>query len=852
MTPTDIGPEAFGVVTAPRPPEPSRSAAAATAALESLRRSPLTVSLLLTLWGAGALTGSLAHGPSPDLLARVGAGLGPAAAGRWWFLLTAPFFASGPAAYATATLVLVGVLPVLERRLGGRRVAALLVVVQIFGTTAGITAVALLRLSGGRWSDQLAASVAVGPGAAVIGAALAGSAALPVLWRRRVRLLALVGLATMALYSGLLPDVLRLVVGLTGLVVGRALFPPGPRPPAPSRPEARVLLALIVAASAVGPLIAAVAQTRVGPLSVLRFVVAPTPDPASFAEACAGGTARECAGAHARLRLAGPGPGAMALMPVLLLLATAEGLRRGRRAAWAAALALNTALGALGVFLLAHSPMPSHLHGWLALVVPALQPLAVVVALVAARNAFRAGRVTGALRLRAAQILGTGAVVSAVYVLGSLAAGAQYDRPPGLVALLRGLPERFLPPGYLKGVSVPFRPVGPVATALYGWTGVVFWTVVLVVTVRAFGRSTPASSGSDLARARRLLAHNGGSSLSHMITWPGRSYWFLRGTDVPGGPARDLAVIGFRVVGRTALTVGEPAGPPARRAAAVHGFVRHCHEQGWTPCLYSVGIEVADVARGLGWSTVQVAEETVLSLPGLAFTGKKWQDVRTALNRATRSDITAVWTRYGECSRSTLGQIRTLSEEWVSDKDLPELGFTLGGLDELADDDVRLMLAIDAEGLLHGITSWLPVRRDGDVVGYTMDFMRRRTGGFAGVVEFLVASTVRRCQEDGLEFLSLSGAPLARLDRGRAPDGLQRLLDVTGRALEPVYGFRSLLAFKAKFQPEYRPWFLAYPDPAGLPAIGNALASAYLPGLTTRQLARLGIQLAGAARGRER
>ncbi|MCU1629723.1 MAG: hypothetical protein JWP64_4672 [Pseudonocardia sp.] len=835
------------VTAAPQPPEPSRSAAA----WETLRRFPLTVALLLTLWGAGALTGSLAHGPSRNLLAEVGAGLGPAAAGRWWFLLTAPFFASGPGAYATATLVLVGVLPVLERRLGSRRTAALLLLVQVFGSTAGIGAVAFLRLSGGRWSDQLAASVAVGPGAAVIGAALAGSAALPVLWRRRVRLLALVGLATMALYSGLLPDVLRLVVGVTGLAVGRILFPPGSRPSAPSRPETRVLLALIVAASAVGPLIAAVAQTRVGPLSVLRFVVEPAPDPANLAEACAGGTARECARAHARLRLSGLGPGIMSVMPVLLLLAAAEGLRRGRRAAWTAAVALNTALGALGLFLVARSTTPSHLHGWLALVLPALQPLAVVGALVAARHAFSAGRATEALRRRAAQILGTGVAVCTVYVLGSLAAGAQYDRPPGLVELVRGLPERFLPPGYLRGVEVPFRPVGAVATALYGWTGVVFWTVVLAVAVRTFGRAAPASSGSDLGRARRVLAHTGGSSLSHMITWPGRSYWFLRGADVPGGPDRDLAVIGFHVVGRTALTVGEPGCEPAHRAAAVHGFVRFCHEQGWTPCLYSVGAEVADIARGLGWSTVQVAEETVLSLPGLAFTGKKWQDVRTALNRATRSGITPVWTRYGECSRSTVAQIRTLSEEWVSDKDLPELGFTLGGLDELADDDVRLMLAVDADGLLHGVTSWLPVRRDGAVVGYTMDFMRRRAGGSAGVVEFLVASTVRRCQDDGLEFLSLSGAPLARLDRGAAPDGLQRLLDGTGRALEPVYGFRSLLAFKAKFQPEYRPWFLAYPDPAGLPAIGNALATAYLPGLTARQRARLGRQLAGAARGRQ-
>jgi phosphatidylglycerol lysyltransferase len=44
-----------------------------------------------------------------------------------------------------------------------------------------------------------------------------------------------------------------------------------------------------------------------------------------------------------------------------------------------------------------------------------------------------------------------------------------------------------------------------------------------------------------------------------------------------------------------------------------------------------------------------------------------------------------------------------------------------------------------------------------------------------------------------------------------------------------VYGFRSLLRFKQKFQPEYRPLFMAYADPFTLPTIGTALARAYLP-----------------------
>jgi phosphatidylglycerol lysyltransferase len=110
------------------------------------------------------------------------------------------------------------------------------------------------------------------------------------------------------------------------------------------------------------------------------------------------------------------------------------------------------------------------------------------------------------------------------------------------------------------------------------------------------------------------------------------------------------------------------------------------------------------------------------------------------------------------------------------------------------------------------------------------------------VMEFLIASAALGFKEEGAEFLSLSGAPLARIDRGEQPVPLQRLLDIAGQALEPVYGFRSLLAFKAKFQPAYEPLYMAYPDPAQLALIGTAIGKAYLPHTTPAQLIRLSRQ----------
>jgi lysylphosphatidylglycerol synthetase-like protein (DUF2156 family) len=412
-------------------------------------------------------------------------------------------------------------------------------------------------------------------------------------------------------------------------------------------------------------------------------------------------------------------------------------------------------------------------------------------------------------------------------VLLGAAVADQFDRPPTVAQLLADLPLRFLPPGYLGEVEPDFLPQGLLATLLFEWTGVVFWLVVAGGLLLAFRRPRADPGARDAERARELV-RRGGSNLGWLTTWAGNSYWF---------DARGEAAVAHRVIGAVAVTTADPIGTPDDDTVA--GFARFCREHGWIPAFYSVTDGTRKACEALGWSSVQVAEETVLVLPELTFTGKKWQDVRTALNKAAKAGITAEWVRFADAPLAITDQLRAISEEWVADKGLPEMGFTLGGLDELADPEVRCLLAVDADRTVHGVTSWLPVHHDSAVVGWTLDFMRRRDTGFRGVMEFLIASAVQRFQAEDVQFLSLSGAPLARLDRGEQPAALQRLLDVIGHALEPVYGFRSLLAFKAKFQPEYRPLHLCYPDPAALPAIGLAIARAYLPDLTARQSARL-------------
>jgi phosphatidylglycerol lysyltransferase len=817
------------------------------AALRAARRSPLVVGTALASWLVGLVTGAAVTGPSDRLAATVGTGLPQLAAGRWWTPLSAAVIWGGPPGYLVTTLLLLVAGAIAERRIGAPRTAVALIGLQVLGTLLAIGLVRLTSLLDKGWSTDLCQQVAVGAAPAAVGLVLAASGALTALWRRRLRLVLVTAAVLLVLYSGQLTDVVLLSSALLGLGAGPLLF--GRRPDRhvapPSRSEARVLVALLVAATAVGPVVAAMAQSPVGPLSVLQFVVlSPPPEADTVQAVCAAVSESACRGLQAQVRLHGIGPTLASVVPVLLLLVTAEGLRRGRRAARFVGIGLNLLLAGLGVLLavevgstpreqlVVYGGAPGARHV-LALVLPPLLPLAVAAVLVLARDRFTVRAPAGTYRRLAAVGTGTLIVVGVLYVAGGTLVSDQFDRPPGTLDLLADLPLRLLPPGYLGEVEPAFLPQGLTATLLFEWSGVVVWLTVAVGLFTTFVRPRLDAAASAAATARALLIDRGGSNLAWLTTWPGNRFWF-------GSGAAHGTAVAYRLINSVAVTTADPIGRDRDRPAAVAGFAAFCREHGWTPAFYSVTDDTRAACAELGWSWLQVAEEAVLDLPQLEFTGKRWQDVRTAMNRAEKDGITAEWISYAVAPPVLVDQIRAISEEWVADKGLPEMGFTLGGLDELADEEVRVLVAVDADRTVHAATSWMPIHRDGKVVGWTLDFMRRRgQGGFRAAVEFLIATAARDLRDEGYEVVSLSGAPLAQLDRGQAPRGLQRLLDVAGQALEPVYGFRSLLAFKAKFQPTYLPLYLAYPDPVALPAIGLAIGRAYLPDLTAGQSARL-------------
>ncbi|MEO6941981.1 MAG: DUF2156 domain-containing protein [Terrimesophilobacter sp.] len=807
------------------------------------RRIPVTLSIAAVLLAVSIISGGIFGRLSPLVGDRLGTGLDPFQdQGTIFSPITSVFLVNGAAVLIVVLVSVVLFIGAAERIMGWWRTLLAFVVTTVVGTIVGTGLQAVGVLAGEVWAVQVHGVTTIDPFTPIAGTMMTASAFAGPLWRRRIRVIGFSVLSMFALYSGQPADLFRLLSAVAGLVLGILLAPGTPELTwrRSSHSETRGLLAALLAITALGPVITIFSPAKFGPLHSLGLLFRDVlPHATTVARHCRLDLkTNTCLRDFALARLDGPGPVLLSLLPLVVLLLAAIGILQSKRFAAYLAISVNLLLAVLAAFYYGFIPVsglpyavlstPRPLESTITLLVSTLVPLAVAVILMVGLRHLTVRSSKRVVLRYLIVVVSTFIVLSAAYVGIGWANRGQFRPAVTLWDLFSDSPERFIPIGFLGVERIEFVPTGVLTRLVYQWVGPVFWIVVILGALVVLGSIFHREEADERSRVRKLLERAGGGSLSFMTTWAGNRWWFA-----PDGSA----AIAYRVVGAVAFTVSDPLGAPDARESAVRGFATYCDDNGWTAVFYSVHEDLRPIFDAMGWSTMVVGEETVLRPANWTMRGSKWQDIRSAINRAERLGIRAEWTTYSRLPLHMTTQIEEISEEWVAEQGLPELGFTLGGLAELHDPAVALMLAVGPDDRIEAITSWMPSYRDGRIVGWTLDFMRRRPESMNGIMEFLIASTVIRTQSRDVDFVSLSAVPLARSSQSDSA-GTSRLLDFIATTLEPLYGFRSLLQFKSKFQPEFHTLLMAYADPLALPTIGTALARAYLPSMSVPQALR--------------
>lgn len=231
--------------------------------VKALRFVPVSMALLAVMWVLQA-----AHLQQAVGLPWVDVWSAPGDAVRR--VLTSGLTGEHIPATMVATLALLVFAVPAERLLGSRLFATASAALHVLGVLVGFACMGVVMQLDDWWGNVLRAQSFLSPTPWIFGVMACTSASMPVLWRRRTRLVLLVVAGTLLLYDGVIVDFVRLSACVLGVLWGEVRvrgwggvaqrYRSGYRPRLhrPSLREGRVLVAIVVTAVAVGPFLASV------------------------------------------------------------------------------------------------------------------------------------------------------------------------------------------------------------------------------------------------------------------------------------------------------------------------------------------------------------------------------------------------------------------------------------------------------------------------------------------------------------------------------------------------------------------------------------------------------------------
>ncbi|EIV96330.1 phosphatidylglycerol lysyltransferase domain-containing protein [Frankia sp. QA3] len=484
----------------------------------------------------------------------------------------------------------------------------------------------------------------------------------------------------------------------------------------------------------------------------------------------------------------------------LLLMGLAHGLRRRKRRAWRAAVALS---GAAVLLDLARGLA----------VIPAAIDLVPFAVLVATRRHFPAAgdprtrwRALGALAaLGAADLIVGLALIRFRHGSGGL--GAQVEHVLMGLAGVSG-PVRFAP-GDGDLVGAVLLALGALSVAVPGYLALRPATPVATLTA------------ADTARLRALLARHGGrDSLGYVALRRDRS--------VLWSPS-EKAAISYRVVGGVALAAGDPIGDPEAWPGVIRPFLDLAAAHAWVPAVLGCGPAGGRAYQRAGLRVLELGDEAIVRPAAFSLDGRAMRGVRQAVARVERAGYTARIDRIADLDSTDRAALADRAAAWRSCGTERGFSMALGRVGAPEDGDCVVVRAFE-DGRLRGLLTFLPWGCD----GLSLDAMRRDRTAANGLTEFMVVALLREADRLGVARVSLNfaafRATLARGERLGATPAL-RLWRGLLLAASRWFQIESIYRFNAKFDPDWQPRYGCYPTTRDLPRVLLAAlrAEALLP-----------------------
>lgn len=274
------------------------------------------------------------------------------------------------------------------------------------------------------------------------------------------------------------------------------------------------------------------------------------------------------------------------------------------------------------------------------------------------------------------------------------------------------------------------------------------------------------------------------------------------------------AFIMYDAQGRSWITMGDPVGPLNRWPDLLLRFRQLADIYAGWPVFYQIDSDTLSVYLDQGLSVFKIGEEANINLADFNLDGSRNSELRRINRKLERQGLKFSIISADGIS-SIIQELQVISDQWMHSKSTSEKGFSVGFFNPDYLGQCNIAVITQKEHFIAFANLW----ETADKSRISVDLMRYLPDVPNGVMDYLFIQLMLWAKDSGYQCFSLGMAPLAGLQNHPLAPTWMRVGSFIFQHGEHFYNFEGLRNYKAKFNPEWKPKYVACPGGTGLPRV---------------------------------
>ncbi|MBS0489539.1 phosphatidylglycerol lysyltransferase domain-containing protein [Phenylobacterium sp.] len=347
------------------------------------------------------------------------------------------------------------------------------------------------------------------------------------------------------------------------------------------------------------------------------------------------------------------------------------------------------------------------------------------------------------------------------------------------------------------------------ARAIRGWVGAAILLLAFGIWRLFASAATPKVVGEDdpeLGRVRAVLAKAEDAE-------PGSNLALLGDKRFLFSPSGESFLM-FGVRGRSWISLGAPVGRRDERMDLLWRFRELADAHAARPGFYGLDADDLPDVVELGFAIAKVGESAAVALDTFTIEGTKRGNLRRAWRQAGEAGATFEVVP-PERVHEIMPQLQAISDAWLVHHAGGDKSFSMGGFypSYVAEFPVGI---VRFEGkIIAFATLWVTANRS----AFSMDLMRYIEEGPRRIMDYLFVELIEWGRREGYQAIEFGMAPLSGLDDRPLAPVLSRVGALIFERGEEIYNFQGVRAYKGKYDPVWRPRYMAAPNKWAIPLL---------------------------------